>query len=239
MSSTSARQAVDAVAQFLVAEVSLGDTLQRIAELACDAVGPATSVGLTLLDDDDRPATRVSTDDVASRVDSGQYEDSAGPCLDAYRENRVVLVEDISANAERWPSFSARADEEGVRSSLSLPLAAGGDRMGVMNLYATGAVFTAEDMTDAQLFATQAAVVLANARAYWTAFDLSAGLQTALASRAVIDQAKGKLMASQNCSADEAFQLLVKVSQRENTRLRDVAQRIVDGRLPEEQPAHE
>jgi len=236
--SEAARQAVDAVAQFLVAEVTLGDTLQRIADLARDAVGQTAFVGMTLLDDHDRPATRVCTDEVAARVDSGQYEDDRGPCLDAYREGRVVLVEDIGATADRWPSFSRRAREEGVRSSLSLPLIAGGDRMGVLNLYATDDPFTAEHVADAQLFATQAAVVLANARAYWSAFDLSAGLQTALASRAVIDQAKGKLMASQNCSADEAFQLLVRVSQRENIRLRDVAQRIVDGRPGEDEPSH-
>ncbi len=234
MTGESARQAVDAVAQFLVADVPLGDTLQRIAELARDAVGPTMAVGVTLLDDNDRPATRVFTDEISPRVDAGQYEDDEGPCLCAYREDRVVLVEDISATAERWPTFSQRAKEEGVCSSVSLPLVAGGDRMGVMNLYATGGAFTTDDVTDAERFATQAAVVLANARAYWTAFDLSTGLRTALASRALIDQAKGKLMALRNCTADEAFHVLVKASQRENTRLRDIAQRIVDGRAPEQ-----
>jgi AmiR/NasT family two-component response regulator len=46
-------------------------------------------------------------------------------------------------------------------------------------------------------------------------------------SRAVIEQAKGMLMAAQRCSEDEAFELLVAASQRENVKLRDIATRIV------------
>ena len=48
-----------------------------------------------------------------------------------------------------------------------------------------------------------------------------------MASRAVIEQAKGILMAQRDCSADEAFDMLRRASQRENVKLRDVAQRIV------------
>jgi AmiR/NasT family two-component response regulator len=48
-------------------------------------------------------------------------------------------------------------------------------------------------------------------------------------SRAVIEQAKGILMArAAHLSADEAFDLLRKASQRENVKLREIAQRIVD-----------
>jgi len=222
------REAIDAVAQFLVAQARLGETLERIATLARDAVGPTTALGLTLLDDAGRPATRVFTDEIPPAVDQGQYDDGEGPCLDAYREGRVVLVEDTSQHAERWPSFGRLARQHGVVSSLSLPLTAGDQRLGVMNLYTTSRAFSDDDAADGTAFATQAAAVLANAQAYWRAFDLSMTLQTALESRAVIDQAKGKLMAQQSCSADEAFQMLVRASQRENVRLRDIARRIVD-----------
>jgi AmiR/NasT family two-component response regulator len=46
--------------------------------------------------------------------------------------------------------------------------------------------------------------------------------------RAVIEQAKGMLMAAEGFDEDGAFQLLVSASQRENVKLRDIAQRIVD-----------
>jgi hypothetical protein len=53
--------------------------------------------------------------------------------------------------------------------------------------------------------AAQAAVVLANSQAYWAAHHLSNQLEIALTSRAAIEQAKGILMATRGCTADEAF----------------------------------
>jgi AmiR/NasT family two-component response regulator len=54
-----------------------------------------------------------------------------------------------------------------------------------------------------------------------------AGLRLALESRAVIEQAKGVLMATAGCTAEEAFALLRRQSQHENRKLRDVAEQLV------------
>ena len=75
----------------------------------------------------------------------------------------------------------------------------------------------------------QAAVVVANARAYWELHEVASGLQAAMQSRAVIEQAKGMLMVTEGCTADEAFTLLARTSQRDNVKLRELARRIVDG----------
>ena len=48
-----------------------------------------------------------------------------------------------------------------------------------------------------------------------------------MASRATIEQAKGIIMAHKHCSPDEAFQVLVRASQRENRKLREIAELIV------------
>jgi AmiR/NasT family two-component response regulator len=53
-------------------------------------------------------------------------------------------------------------------------------------------------------------------------------LKTALLSRATIEQAKGMLIAQSRLTPDEAFQLLVRASQRENVKLRDLAARMVE-----------
>jgi AmiR/NasT family two-component response regulator len=62
-------------------------------------------------------------------------------------------------------------------------------------------------------------------------------LGRALASRAVIDQARGMVMALAPCSSDRAWDLLVDVSQHCNIKLRDVAAALVattkDRTLPE------
>ncbi|MGW0756943.1 ANTAR domain-containing protein [Streptomyces sp. NPDC002814] len=52
-------------------------------------------------------------------------------------------------------------------------------------------------------------------------------LERALASRAVIDQARGMVMVLAPCSSDRAWDLLVDVSQHCNIKLRDVAAALV------------
>jgi hypothetical protein len=60
------------------------------------------------------------------------------------------------------------------------------------------------------------------------AYRMTQQLQEGLTSRAVIDQAKGTLMAQHRVSAEEAFELLRRQSQRENRKLRELAQELVD-----------
>ena len=221
-------EAIAAVSRFLVADRPLGETLEQVAELAVQAIPPAAAVGVTLLDDHRRPSTALWTHNYAPRVDHAQYEEGAGPCLSAYKERRIIRVDDVRDVRDQWPAFSERAVEEGVFSCLSLPLVAGTDAFGAFNLYArTPGAFSAKHEADAEQFATGAAVVLSNASAYWGMFDLASGLQAAMESRAQIEQAKGILMASRRCSPEVAFQLLVQASQRNNEKLRDIAARIV------------
>lgn len=70
-------------------------------------------------------------------------------------------------------------------------------------------------------------------------------LQAALASRDLIGQAKGILMAAMRCTADEAFTLLVKQSQAENRKLVEIAAELAErasqpaqpGQSPDSRPA--
>jgi GAF domain-containing protein len=225
------QEAVAAVARFLVADAPLGETLDRIAGHAKAGVPHADAVGMTLVDENGRATrTQIFTDELSPDVDQAQYDEDTGPCLDALRIGHVIRVEDTAGTeaAERWPAFSKRAQDCSVTSTLSVPLDVSGARIGVMNMYGQGAPFSEEDEANAKVFATQAAAVLVNTRTYWGAFDLASGLQAALETRGIIEMAKGKIMGMNRCSADEAFAMLVKVSQRENRKLRDVARQIVE-----------
>ena len=91
--------------------------------------------------------------------------------------------------------------------------------------------FSEADHQSAELFAAQAAVMLANAQALDDARSLGEGLREAMASRAAIEQAKGILIAQSGVDADEAFDLLRRASQRENRKLRDVAADIVQANV--------
>jgi AmiR/NasT family two-component response regulator len=54
-------------------------------------------------------------------------------------------------------------------------------------------------------------------------------LRAALATRPVIDQAKGILVAQLGCSPEAAFELLLLASQRDNRKVREIARAIVEG----------
>jgi GAF domain-containing protein len=129
---------------------------------------------------------------------------------------------------ERWPAFAAAANDVGMRSFLASPLIAADQAIGSLNLYSTSPDgFDELDDALVALFSAQASVALANARLYRSAQRLSDQLQEALDSRAVIEQAKGVLMAQHRVGPEEAFELLRDRSQRENRKLRDVAREVV------------
>ena len=80
----------------------------------------------------------------------------------------------------------------------------------------------------ARAFGGYATVALSNANLYDATAALARQMQAAMASRAVIEQAKGIVMGDRRCSADEAFALLSKLSQDTNRAVRDVAAVIVE-----------
>jgi GAF domain-containing protein len=215
------------LSRLLVNEEALDDTLQRVADLSCRSVGDADVAGVTLLRDD-KPSTTVYTDPTSPQIDSAQYETGIGPCLEAFRQQRVFRV-DSTAEDEQFPAFSQAAAEHGIQSTISFPLAVRGNGIGALNLYSKQlGAFSADAEKVGMVFADQASVALANAQLYASAYRMTQQLQEALTSRAVIDQAKGILMGQHRVGADEAFDILRTTSQRENRKLRDLAQELVD-----------
>ncbi|MFP5326485.1 MAG: ANTAR domain-containing response regulator, partial [Acidimicrobiia bacterium] len=87
--------------------------------------------------------------------------------------------------------------------------------------------FSAKDISLGQTFASHVAVAVTNAHLYNNVATTARQMQDAMESRAIIEQAKGILMAQSSVSAEEAFDLLVRASQRENRKLREIAQAIV------------
>ena len=226
--SAALRESLDSLSQFFVGEATLQQALQKVADLVCRTVPAADMAGITMLVEG-RPKTAIYTDELAPEIDTSQYETGIGPCLDAFRHQQVFRI-DSTEKDDRWPAFSEAAAAHGIRSTVSLPLLAHHEGVGALNLYSrTEAAFSEEDEKVGMAFAAQAGIALANAQAYWDARQLSENLAEAMKSRATIEQAKGILMAARRCDADEAFQILVRASQRENRKLREVAARIVEG----------
>jgi GAF domain-containing protein len=121
------------------------------------------------------------------------------------------------------------AADRGIGSTLSVPLPVQRQVTGALNFYATEtAAFSEESVELAQTFAAHAAVAAANAHLYASTAALAEQMKQAMATRAVIEQAKGIIMRDRNCTPDEAFDSLVRLSQETHLKLREVAQRLVE-----------
>jgi len=216
-------RAVDVVHSFVHGERDVEATLRDVAELSVEAVG-ADMAGLTIRDDRGRPSTVVYTDRMVPEIDQAQYDNDRGPCLDAARSQAMLEIKETRLD-DRWPEFAAAALEHGVLSSLSVPVVVAANGLGALNFYDGKPSFFDDDSRRlARMFAGQCAVT----SQYWTAANEAANLTTAMRSRAVIEQAKGVIMATSGRTADEAFDLLRMQSQQENRKLRDVAADIID-----------
>jgi GAF domain-containing protein len=215
-----------ALSRFFVGDGTVQETLERVSTLMLDAIPAAEMAGITMLVEG-RQRTAVFTDPEAPEIDQAQYDTGEGPCLAAFHDGRITEIESTREPGQ-WAEFRKVAAAHGIGSTLSFPLLVDTSAVGALNLYGRPErAFDDRDREAGKLFAAQAAIVLANAQAYWDAHDLSVRLGEAMQNRAVIEQAKGMLMASQGFDEAVAFEMLVKASQRENVKLRDIARRIV------------
>ncbi|MGD0242200.1 MAG: GAF and ANTAR domain-containing protein [Streptosporangiaceae bacterium] len=200
--------------------------LHEMAVLAARLVDGGLSCGM-IMQPGGKPAAVACSDPLAARVDQVQYELDDGPCLHAVRDGRMVRIEDTAGKA-RWPEFEAHAASHGIRSCLALPLNADGKPVGALNLYAREAsAFGAAEARLAENFADNASGALSLAIRLASHAALIEQLRSSLASRGVIDQAIGIVMAREHCTQDRAFAILRSASQNSNVKLRDIASAVV------------
>ena len=209
----------------LLGEDSFNELLDRVIGLAVETLPSANFASITV---SDRTGvhTSHSTGAEALAADQAQYDQDGGPCLQALRTSKQVDL--AIAEASQWPTFQAKAQQLGVTRVLSTPLIQRNTTLGALNIYTDAEDgLTPTERHIATLFAGQAAAVLSNALTLLTATDMARQLEQALASREIIGEAKGILMERESCNRDQAFDILRRASQRENRKLRDLAEELV------------
>ncbi len=217
------------LSRVVLADRSLGDVLGEVTDIAARSIPGAESTSITLVRGD-KAFTAAHTGEMALAADELQYERGYGPCMDAGRAGVVLRIDDMRTE-QRWPDYTANVLEVGVRSSLSMPLPYQGSSIGALNIYSTEpAAFASQASEEAATAVAEAvAVAVANADAHDRLAEHAQNMRLAMESRAVIEQAKGVLMAQQGIDAEQAFEVLRGASQRYNRKLRDIAHGIVDG----------
>jgi GAF domain-containing protein len=216
-----------ALAKILDEEEDLGRVLQRSVEQVTRGVPGADMASVTVMRGD-RGETAASSEERVWAIDSDQYAAGDGPCLEAARTGEIVRV-GVEEAHERWPEFARSARAAGVESYLACPLIIGEEFVGSLNLYSEKPHGFGEfDVALLRLYMTAAVAAIANARRVAEARKLTEGLKTAMDSRAVIDQARGVLMARRGISAEQALEELSRQSQNSNVKLRVIAARLVE-----------
>ena len=215
-----------ALAGLVLSEPDVDAALTRVTKVAVAVVDPCDGASLTMrrAGVPDAPA---SSGDWALGLDELQFAEQEGPCLNCLREGSVMRVRDLGED-ERFPSYGPRAAERGALSALSLPMAADGRTVGALNLYSRRRdAFGREELALGELLAAHAALAVQAAVAYYSSRDLAGQMQSAMGSRALIEQAKGVLVARERITPDAAFERLVGLSQAANRKLRDIAAEVV------------
>jgi transcriptional regulator with GAF, ATPase, and Fis domain len=211
------------------------EILAAVAQESAIALDDDASVALAL-GDPSAPTLTVSTDKKAQAFDGAQMDAGEGPSRSAWDEDSTVVAQDL-VNDERWPRLAAHARKLPVISAVATPVRIGDQVVGVLSTCAGDESITLHDMVEAlELLSSALAAILQESETRDELETLARQLNAALESRAVIEQAKGLVMAHARCQADEAFRALVEMSNRANVKLRTVAQQLVDQVARGEEP---
>ena len=221
------QDAFEELARITLADHSLDTVMDTVAGLIKRTVPGASEVSVSLIDGAKR-ITVAFTGQLAMHLDERQYERGYGPCLSCIEGGEPVVINDMAAD-HRWEQWAKDAVEAGAGSSLSVPVPIQREVAAALNIYSTDTeAFDEASVELGRTFAAYAGVALANMHLYEAQGRVAEQLQTAMQSRAAIEQAKGILMGQRGCTAEEAFTILVKLSQDTNRKLRDVAQALVE-----------
>lgn len=198
----------------------LDTTLSRITAAAVEVLPEVQCSSISILHRDGRLETAAPTHDFLLEVDAAQYELQEGPCYEAATDTVHVTAPNLAAD-QRFPRYAPVAVAAGIRAQAGIRLFDATGSKGALNLYSESVGAFRDLGTLGQLFAHQAAVALDYARHVDQ-------LQEAVRSRGLIGQAVGIVMQRFQLDEARAFGFLTRLSQDQNTKLRVIAQRLVE-----------
>ena len=115
----------------------------------CEAARNITDMsgaGVMLMSADIPAGSLCTTNEVSRQIEELQYTLGEGPCVDAHRQDRVVVEPDlVHPDTRRWFAFTPQAVEAGVRALFVFPLQVGAVRLGALDLYREQAGPLSED----------------------------------------------------------------------------------------------
>ncbi|AWW38727.1 hypothetical protein ADL00_19060 [Streptomyces sp. AS58] len=221
-------EALTAAAQQLHETISPANTLDTAVRLAVHLLPGAEHAAISVIERGDLRRTVAWSDEVVRAAESPRddrddaHADGSRPPYWTRLWNAPV-VHLADGDAEAGAAVPAAF---GLRSALALRLRADRRSLTVLTAYARKPRAFGDDATRiGRLFTAHVSIALDSA-------TVREQLTQAMHTRDLIGQATGILMERLDIDAAEAFESLVRASQRENIKLRDLARRLVEAHPP-------
>ena len=221
--------AVVSLVDSLLEDFDVVDLLTELTE-RCAELLDVDAAGFLLADPLGQLRLLAATTEQARELELFQLQADEGPCVDCYATGQPVSVADLTAATARWPRFVPAALDAGFASVHAVPMRAAGIVLGALGLFGSDSGELNEaDRLVAQTLAHIACVAILQEHAP-TPSTVIPQLRSALASRVIVEQAKGFLRETLDVSVDEAFSLLRSYARANGEHLTDVARRLMTDR---------
>lgn len=220
----------DAVRTHLRTAMAAAQDVEEYLQAAVERVGQLVQVDgsytlSTILYDN--PYTVATTDRDGWEADQVEFDTEDGPCFEVLVKGTHFEGLDLRIE-RRWPAWAAVASLLGFSSACAVGAELEPGHRLVLNGYSRSDAFlNGTALERVRLFMQELAFTMPIAVQLARQATQVSQLQQALASRAIINQAMGVLMAQNLCTSDEAFGILRRASQNRNIKLRDVAAAII------------
>ncbi|MFI9825189.1 ANTAR domain-containing protein [Streptomyces sp. NPDC052013] len=215
-------EALTAAARRLHETPTPDSTLDTAVRLAVDLLPGAEYAGISVIERKTRRRPLAWTDELVRDIEARRPAGEHKPYWDRLWTAPVAEPADGEGQGQGEAAGNALAELGGLRSALSLRLRADRRRLTVLTAYARKPrAFDEVTRRVGRLFTAHVGIALDSA-------TVREQLTEAMHTRDLIGQATGILMERMDIDAAGAFDSLVRASQRENVKLRDLARRIVD-----------
>ena len=209
----------------------------RLCEV-CAEVTAMSGAGVMLMSGEAPAGSMCSTNQVSALIEELQYTLGAGPCVDAYHEDRPVLEPDLAdPDTPRWVAFTPPAVEAGARAVFGFPLQVGAARLGALNLYRDRPGSLSKDQyADALVVAGVAARAVLAMQAQAPPGALAPELELEANFRFVVHQASGMVAVQLGVGVGEALVRLRAYAFVNDRLVTEVAEDVVGRRLRFDDP---
>jgi GAF domain-containing protein len=220
------RHALNELGRLRFGEMRVEEAMHQIVQTT-HSIFSVDGAGLMLADAEHQLRNAAVSDDRVRRLEELQTRHAEGPCITAFDEKVLVRAEDLTLDL-RWPAFSQAAVDQGVRAVLASPIPYNQDAVGVVAVMSHEAhPWSGEAELALLAFTDLAALLIASMMIGEQQTELAAQLQSALNSRAIIEQAKGVLIGQQGISAHAAYEQIRAQARAERRKVTLVAAELV------------